>query len=102
MKVKELREVLSGLNDDADIAFLMNSGCCGDYESLEDYDIDAIDDNYAAIYFKALPGYRSCIQVGSTIKADKDYWDRINQKTEQGANDGPNNSNAPLKGAGEK
>lgn len=74
------KEALLALDDDANIMFLMASGCCGDTESLEAYDIDLIDTNYLAIYFKALPGYRSCIQVASTIKADKAYWDRINKK----------------------
>jgi len=68
MKVKELREQIADLKDDADILFLMNSGCCGDHETMSAYDSDSHADSLLLIYFDALPGYQSCIHASNTKK----------------------------------
>jgi hypothetical protein len=78
MKVKELRELMRELDDDADVQFSMDDGCCGDYLTLELAFSDAILAGLMELRFKAVPGYRSCIQSGATKQADKDYWNRIN------------------------
>lgn len=75
MKVKELKDQLNQLSDEDDVNFLMDSGCCGDYEEMEVYDLDLFREfKLLLVRFKALPGYRSCIQSGSTLKQDKEYW----------------------------
>jgi len=83
LTIKDLKEAIANLKDDAVVSFLMASGCCGDHEYLEiqegfeyivyqaqrDGDVDAL-----SFYFNPLPGYKSCIQAGSTLKADEEYW----------------------------
>lgn len=68
MKIKELRDQIANLKDDAEITFLMNSGCCGDYETMIAYDSDSHGDSLLLIYFEALPGYRSCRTAANTSK----------------------------------
>lgn len=84
MKAKELLELLSKVGPEAEIAFSMNSGCCGDYEYLEPYDTDISNystktekHEFVSIYFPSLPGYHSCIQVGGTVRDDKEYWEKF-------------------------
>lgn len=84
MKIKELKEILKNLPeemDEVEIYSTMSSGCCGDVEQLEDLDIDfrlpdlkGKDKGSLRFYYSALPGYRSCIQSGATLRGDKEYW----------------------------
>ena len=83
MKVKELKNLISDLSDESDVCFQMDSGCCGDYESMEITDTEVMGltgkedvDDILIVRFKALPGYRYCIQVGQTKRADKKYWEK--------------------------
>lgn len=86
MKVKELKELLSKVSDDADVSFQMRSGCCGDVEYMEvaytdDYEPSkSIPEGHVSITFESLPGYKSCIQAGGTIRADKEYWEKHGKK----------------------
>lgn len=73
MKVKELREEIANLPDDAEVCIQMSSGCCGDFEYLgiEYLDSFAPDSRYGGslnIRVEALPGYESCISSGRMSK----------------------------------
>jgi len=83
MKVKELRELMEELDEDAEIQFSINDGCCGDYLVLELDFSDAILAGLMELRFKAIAGYKSCVQSGATKQADKDYWNRINGTTDK-------------------
>lgn len=83
LTVKELKEAIATLPDDAYVSFHMASGCCGDYEYLEpskgfEYEayIAQRDKEVSTFifYFDSLPGYKSCRQAGGTIQSDLDYW----------------------------
>jgi hypothetical protein len=74
MKVSELKQLIAGLKDDAVVSFLMDSGCCGDYEDMEAYDSETYKDESLVIRLKSLPGYKSCIQAGGTKRSDEEYW----------------------------
>ena len=74
MKIKELLEELEGLDPELDVFVQMSAGCCGDNEDLEIYDVEGFDKCGLFIRCAALPGYRSCIQYGGTLEADKKYW----------------------------
>lgn len=77
MTVKELKQAIVNLKDDATISFQMASGCCGDYEHLdtiEGFEFETYSDTALVIYFGSLPGYKSCRQAGGTIQSDIDYW----------------------------
>lgn len=84
MKIKELKEILNNLPiemDDVEIFSTMNSGCCGDFEELEDLDVDFRlpdskykDKGMLRFSYSSLEGYRSCRQVGQTKQSDKEYW----------------------------
>ena len=63
----------NSLSENSDISFVMDSGCCGDIECLEPYEIDDYGktrDNTVDIFirFAPLPGYSSCRQVGDTAR----------------------------------
>lgn len=78
MNIKELRELIDGWPDDGQILFKIVSGCCGDYEDLEQCDVtinqnETLTVNELTIHFAPLPGYRTCRQAAGTIQADKDY-----------------------------
>ena len=89
MKVRELLELLQGCSPDEEVSFQMRSGCCGDYEYMEVESFDTSDYQSTAekkagisritaqVFFHSLPGYHSCRQVGSTIPADKEYWEHF-------------------------
>lgn len=87
MKVKELIEALQQCDSGEDICFLMNDGCCGDFLDLEAYEVDVLDTGRNApwprIWFRAVPGYRSCIQSGGTKKADEEYWKQFGGKKDE-------------------
>ena len=81
--IKELKEAIAHLPDDAHLSFSMASGCCGDYESLELSEGFEFESYLAQksnevstfiFYFNSLPGYKSCRQAGGTLQADKEYW----------------------------
>ena len=79
MKKRDMIELLKDLPDDADIAFAMIDGCCGERLELE------VEENmleayggFAFITFSALPGYRSCLQSGTTKRLDEEYWMKYN------------------------
>lgn len=79
MTIKELKEKIANMPDDATISFEMYSGCCGDVEYLELSDTDESEPyktftGSLRFFFASLPGYHSCIQAGGTIRADKEYW----------------------------
>lgn len=76
MKVKDLLEHLKGLDPEASVIIQMQSGCCGDSETMEIIHIDVCPDPIQALFIelKPLPGYKSCIQVGSTKRKDEEYW----------------------------
>lgn len=85
--VKELKEFIADLPDDMTLWFTMASGCCGDFEELDNVEVSIQEPskNYSgAVHFdfSSLPGYRSCIQVGGTKRAHEEYWKQI---------DGPSN-----------
>lgn len=80
LTIGDLRKLIEGQPDDAEVVLEMTDGCCGDtldldYEesrtSLEDYDKKP---GYIVLRTAPLPGYRSCIQSGGTKEADKEYW----------------------------
>jgi hypothetical protein len=83
MKAKELLELLQKCDPEEDVSFQMISGCCGEHEYMEVVDaevFDMRDDKYPKwliIEFAPLPGYRSCIQAGGTIRAHAEYWERF-------------------------
>ena len=68
MKVKELRDLIANLKDDADVSFLMDSGCCGDYEDMTAYDSEAYEDSSLVIRLNSLPGYKTCRTASNTRK----------------------------------
>ncbi len=86
MKAKELLEYLTKADPESEVQFSMDEGCCGDTYSLEAYDIynndpyagniKIPDSIFTVIYFKSIPGYRSCLQVGGTKRADKEWCDK--------------------------
>lgn len=80
--VGELRKLLEGQPDDAEVLLTMDDGCCGDFmdltfsdasSSMEGYDKKP---GYIAIRARAVPGYSSCIQSGGTKRAAELYWRR--------------------------
>ena len=80
MKVKELKELIEGMDDNGEVIVNMTDGCCGDLFMMEVIDLDQFSAKYAVIYLAAAPGYRSCIQASNTKKADKEYWDKFGPK----------------------
>lgn len=86
--IKDLKKEIENLPDDMEIVFKMQSGCCDDYEYMElsssDYDdIEYFKPPYFFTFaFKPLAGYKSCIQAGKTLKADKEYWENIKKRKE--------------------
>lgn len=89
IKVKDLLEALKNADPEDNISIAMNSGCCGDMEYLDVNDINHSeypfskrgDKNYYSyiqITCDALPGYRSCRQVGGTKRDHKKYWMKKN------------------------
>lgn len=83
MKTKELIELLQQADPESDVSFEMFSGCCGDVEFMSVIDTDIFKDekigSWVRVYFAPLPGYYSCIQVGSTIKNHNEYWTSHNK-----------------------
>lgn len=73
MTKTELIELMKDMPDDASVVFQVVSGCCGDREDMTVIDTDTTYPKMLVITFDSLPGYRSCIQVGGTKKAD-DEW----------------------------
>jgi hypothetical protein len=83
MKTKELLAILQQADPEHEVSFLMNSGCCGDFEEMEAEECYVsgsveIQLRWATIRLKAVPGYKSCIQAGNALKADRDYWEKHN------------------------
>lgn len=91
MKVKELKEELAKLSDDADVFILMDSGCCGDTEYLEISVADSYEPSKSFdfkgslnIRCNSLPGYESCISAGRMVKLAREIQkerDERNKKT---------------------
>ena len=86
LTVKEIKDMIEEMQDNDIISFQMISGCCYDYEDLDNPDIS---DYYPpskrelgckVITFDSLPGYKSCIQVGQTKDADKKRWEKVKGK----------------------
>jgi hypothetical protein len=78
--------MIANMPDDATLSFEMLSGCCGDTEFMDLIDVDVMEpakDWSGALRFQfaQLPGYRSCIQAGGTIRSDKEYWEKHGKKT---------------------
>lgn len=78
MNIKDLKQHLEGLPDEAVVIFRMVSGCCGDYEDLEVVNIEKegsglSSPHYITVDFASLPGYKTCRQASGTILADKEY-----------------------------
>ena len=78
MNIKDLRELIQDWPDDGEILFEMVSGCCGDYQALEECDATIYQNsdltvNVLTIHFCSLPGYKTCRQVAGTLKADEQY-----------------------------
>jgi len=80
MKIKELKELIEGLDGDAEVHISMQDGCCGDTLEMEVIDLDQFSSKFASILLAAAPGYRSCIQASGTKEADKKYWEKIKGK----------------------
>lgn len=90
MKIKELKAILAQIPDsmdEVDIFTTLGVGCCGEFEELENMDVDfrlpdnkpeghpLKDSGMLRIDFgTSLPGYRSCRQVSETKRLDKEYW----------------------------
>ena len=77
MKVGELKKELAKLSDDVEVHFLMYSGCCGETETLTlspGFELETYEDTTLIFYFDSLPGYKSCIQAGGTLRAHEEYW----------------------------
>jgi len=84
--IKELKEAIANMPDDATLSFEMYSGCCGDTKYMDLVDHDVMEPNRdwqgcLRFIFAQLPGYRSCIQEVGTIRADKEYWEKHGKKT---------------------
>ena len=78
MKVSELIVELQKLNQDSELPFWIDDGCCGDYLDLDLYDVSIYDHDktnvVGALRFSSLPGYRSCIQSSQTKRTDEERW----------------------------
>ena len=82
MKVKEMIELLSELDKESDVVFLMDVGCCGDILDLDLNDISTFndeEDNLTFFKFDPIAGHRSCEQVIKTEQNDKKYWKNISK-----------------------
>jgi hypothetical protein len=88
MKAKHLIEALKALEPDDEVMFQMQSGCCGDVDTLEPvyeepelfvYSTrrDQKIERFVLIDFKPLPGYFTCRQAGSTIRGHEEYMKRL-------------------------
>jgi hypothetical protein len=93
LTLKELREFMEQIPKDTPgdepIIFRMKSGCCGDFEDMDLIDIENLILNpypqqsktkylgSIVFMFDSLPGYKSCIQAGNTVRQDKEYWDKL-------------------------
>lgn len=87
MKVKELREELAKLSDDADVFIMMDSGCCGDTDTLEISLVDSYEPSKSwdfkgslNIRCNALPGYESCISAGRMGRLAKQIQDEREER----------------------
>jgi len=78
MKIKELKDAIANLNDDAEISFLMDSGCCSETETMVANDLETYENSALIVRFNSLPGYKSCLQAGATKRAHEEYWKKIN------------------------
>jgi len=78
MKVKELKELIEGMDDDGEVYINMQYGCCSDTLEMKVIDSDQYSSKEAWILVAAVPGYKSCIQAGRTKEADKKYWEKLN------------------------
>lgn len=82
LTVGDLKKLIEGQPDDAEVLLQAPDGCCGDTfdldysdsrSSLEDYDKKP---GYVVITVGQIPGFRSCIQAGGSKRADELYWRR--------------------------
>ena len=80
MKIKELKELIEGMDDDGEVWINMQDGCCGDTMEMKVIDLDQYSPKFASILLAAVPGYKSCIQAGGTKESDKKYWEKFNPK----------------------
>lgn len=71
MNIKELKQLIKDLPEDSSISFLMDSGCCGDFEEMECYDTSVYDGVGIAFRLESLPGYGSCRQAANTIEKNE-------------------------------
>ncbi len=74
MKVKELRELLAELPDDADCLFYMRAGCCTDLEELDFSEAFKWPGNLEFI-FNPVPGYETCCLAGETRERSEEWME---------------------------
>lgn len=80
MKKAKLLELIQKLDDNDEILFQIQDGCCDDSLDLivDDtayHNLD-VEGKVVIVKFSSLPGYRSCIQAGQTKRADQEYWEK--------------------------
>jgi hypothetical protein len=88
MKASELKELLKNTDENSEVFFQIQDGCCGDTISLKIVDSEVF--NYkdgesgdVFVTFKYLPGYKTCIQSGGTQNSHKKYMETFNIKEEE-------------------
>jgi hypothetical protein len=82
LTVGDLRKLIEGQPDEAEVLLQMQDGCCGETLDLECADTRSSFQSvspcagYVVVEVNAVPGYRSCIQSGGTKMNDERYWRR--------------------------
>lgn len=71
MKVSELKEIISSMNNEGEVLLMMYDGCCSNTLTLEVVDWDVYSYDYAHIYIKAVPGYETCRKSAITKETVK-------------------------------
>ena len=93
MKIKELIEMAQKCDPEKEVGFCIQDGCCGDnifltvieaevddFNSYIKHRDDYKPDNHLRIEFGYLPGYRTCIQSGATVRAHEAYVKKFDIK----------------------
>lgn len=80
MKVKELLEQLKNADPEIEIEFKILEGCCGDYDELDDPEIDVTavgdwtwKDGRVVFEFAPLWFFNTCITSGKVRKVAKEF-----------------------------
>jgi hypothetical protein len=75
--IKDLKELIEGMEDDDIVSFQMLDGCCGDFIEMDLNYTDQVDignnSKFARIQFEQLPGYKTCRQSADTLRRDSEY-----------------------------